>query len=393
MKPNANYNKDDHSLSPTLEGAPLNLKSNDDTHDTTLGTVDSTTESSIQQNQQVGTNEATTDPAFVASTSSITMGPTQMAPPSVSTIPSKKDTTTSEDQKTCRICGEGEQDEQDDSTHGDYDEESVLNAPLRSTLHLTPTTPLMTTRHNTSWDGRASYEPRQTTKQWIQQKNPLIRPCRCKGTMMYVHVSCLNRWRTLSPRASSYVACDLCKYEYNIYRPRYAAIVTNLHFLRLMTAFLVMISILACAYLCKLVDVYLLGHLPDPDNHDWVDLHGTTWLWMDRFYLVAGLIVISLLGMVYLTFLCVTMPLDDSSRQDVWFCCDQTSCPWYSCYLADVAACSGDAAAGGFLVFIVLMSLLAILFGILGAITGVYRWMEVCVDRIAGHVKERILDV
>ncbi|CAO3592294.1 unnamed protein product [Absidia cylindrospora] len=217
----------------------------------------------------------------------------------------------------------------------------------------------------------------------------------------------VQSWRTLSPRASSYVACDLCGYEYNIYRPRYAACLTNVHFLRLMTAFLVILFILMCAYLVKAIDVYVLDHWPQPDNETWMELHGPTWLWMDRFYLFAGLVVVSLLGMAYLVFLCVTHPDQlaylanpsigagtlQTSHGGGCLCCDQSTCPWYSCYLADFAACSGDAAAGGFLIFVVLMSLLAILFGVLGAVTGVFRLMESLVDRVAGHIKEKILDV
>ncbi|KAL1933425.1 hypothetical protein VTP01DRAFT_7515 [Rhizomucor pusillus] len=53
-----------------------------------------------------------------------------------------------------------------------------------------------------------------------RKDNPLIRPCRCKGSMMSVHVDCLNRWPVMSPRQESFVACDLCGYKYNIHRPR-----------------------------------------------------------------------------------------------------------------------------------------------------------------------------
>lgn len=39
----------------------------------------------------------------------------------------------------------------------------------------------------------------------------LISPCYCKGSMAYVHLSCLERWLNQSSR--SY--CELCKYHYN----------------------------------------------------------------------------------------------------------------------------------------------------------------------------------
>ncbi|SAM05283.1 hypothetical protein [Absidia glauca] len=376
--PPINHNKDEDISTPLLDGLASSLNQYNPASDATL---DYALDAPCPKLPKQDLHQATVDAA--TATSSNALGPTHALPPS--TLP-KDAPAPSDDQNTCRICGEGEDEEEDYSD--DYDEESLISicAPPNGSPETTPFIPRPHSNNSSAYH--------RHSKKWIQQKNPLIRPCRCKGTMMYVHVSCLNRWRNMSPRASSYVACDLCGYQYNIYRPRYAAIVTNVHFLRLMTAFLVLLSIGVCAYLCKLVDVYLLGHLPDPDNKEWLDLHGATWLWMDRFYLFAGLVVISMLGMVYLTFLCVARPLDqNASSAGGLLCCDQTSCPWYSCYLADVAACSGDAAAGGFLVFLVLMSLLAILFGILGAVTGVYRWMEAFVDRIAGHVKERILDV
>lgn len=38
----------------------------------------------------------------------------------------------------------------------------------------------------------------------------LLSPCKCKGTMKYVHASCLDTWRAASLRSSSAVACDQC---------------------------------------------------------------------------------------------------------------------------------------------------------------------------------------
>ncbi|KAK2581078.1 hypothetical protein KPH14_006120 [Odynerus spinipes] len=42
-------------------------------------------------------------------------------------------------------------------------------------------------------------------------KEPLLSPCRCKGTLAYVHLSCLERWLNQSCR--SY--CELCLYHFN----------------------------------------------------------------------------------------------------------------------------------------------------------------------------------
>ncbi|EZA62241.1 E3 ubiquitin-protein ligase MARCH3 [Ooceraea biroi] len=49
-------------------------------------------------------------------------------------------------------------------------------------------------------------------------KEPLISPCRCKGTLAYVHLSCLERWLNQSCRTY----CELCRYCFNaVETPRY----------------------------------------------------------------------------------------------------------------------------------------------------------------------------
>lgn len=103
--------------------------------------------------------------------------------------------------RQCRICGlsEGEEEEED------VDSVSKSSIPY-SKVHIT------------------ADEESQVRRS--RKDNPLIRPCRCKGSMMYVHVDCLNRWRVMSPRQESFVACDLCGYKYNIHRPRYAELVS-----------------------------------------------------------------------------------------------------------------------------------------------------------------------
>uniref|UniRef100_A0ABD2WPE8 RING-CH-type domain-containing protein n=1 Tax=Trichogramma kaykai TaxID=54128 RepID=A0ABD2WPE8_9HYME len=45
-------------------------------------------------------------------------------------------------------------------------------------------------------------------------KEPLISPCRCKGSLAYVHLSCLERWLNQSSR--NY--CELCNFRYNAHQ-------------------------------------------------------------------------------------------------------------------------------------------------------------------------------
>ncbi|KAG7210542.1 hypothetical protein KM043_012062 [Ampulex compressa] len=49
-------------------------------------------------------------------------------------------------------------------------------------------------------------------------KEPLVSPCRCKGTLAYVHLSCLERWLN----QSCHTYCELCRYHFNaVETPRY----------------------------------------------------------------------------------------------------------------------------------------------------------------------------
>jgi len=55
----------------------------------------------------------------------------------------------------------------------------------------------------------------------------LFSPCKCSGSIKYVHVECLEKWRIMSQNPASVVQCDSCKYRYNLYRPRFAKILQS----------------------------------------------------------------------------------------------------------------------------------------------------------------------
>lgn len=107
-------------------------------------------------------------------------------PPSSAPPPPSSSRPQSEDTKQCRICGM-EEDEEEEDEDPNRDEEQMIDQPSKRQ------------------DEQALLPASSKSK-----RNPLIRPCRCKGSMMYVHVDCLNQWRIMSPRQESYVACDLC---------------------------------------------------------------------------------------------------------------------------------------------------------------------------------------
>ncbi|CAG8563237.1 5442_t:CDS:2 [Rhizophagus irregularis] len=60
------------------------------------------------------------------------------------------------------------------------------------------------------------------------KKGKLISPCKCKGSLQYVHIGCLNQWRHSNVRAEASYRCEVCKYEYRFYRPRIAKIFSSI---------------------------------------------------------------------------------------------------------------------------------------------------------------------
>uniref|UniRef100_A0A1I7VQN6 RING-CH-type domain-containing protein n=1 Tax=Loa loa TaxID=7209 RepID=A0A1I7VQN6_LOALO len=47
--------------------------------------------------------------------------------------------------------------------------------------------------------------------------DPLISPCRCTGSLKYVHISCLLHWLTIcAHKLKRPAACELCLYKYRL---------------------------------------------------------------------------------------------------------------------------------------------------------------------------------
>jgi len=49
-----------------------------------------------------------------------------------------------------------------------------------------------------------------------EKKNPLIRPCKCSGSMRFTHRLCLQKWRMHSTNSVNTYKCSVCKQEYRI---------------------------------------------------------------------------------------------------------------------------------------------------------------------------------
>lgn len=135
----------------------------------------------------------------------------------------------------------------------------------------------------------------------------LLSPCKCKGTMKYVHSSCLDQWRAASARSSSAVACDQCGAPYRFRKSKFVGIATSptLLFVVSLVLFLLLIwSVGVVATLC--MDLYDRPAAPkaktkssgwwpwrgaslDADSDDYSPIHTDAWSYLDADYTTPGL--------------------------------------------------------------------------------------------------------
>ena len=67
----------------------------------------------------------------------------------------------------------------------------------------------------------------------------MLRPCRCSGSVSYVHLDCLNTWRATSTAA--YFTCSVCKYNYRIERTAVAALLMRESFVAFFAAMMIVV--------------------------------------------------------------------------------------------------------------------------------------------------------
>ncbi|KXS21140.1 hypothetical protein M427DRAFT_51412 [Gonapodya prolifera JEL478] len=91
----------------------------------------------------------------------------------------------------------------------------------------------------------------------------LISPCKCKGSMRYVHLECLNEWREKSQKKESFYECDQCKYRYRFQRTFWAKMVMNELVLFLVTFTLFSLLVFLSGFAAKLVLRYWVLDSPE----------------------------------------------------------------------------------------------------------------------------------
>lgn len=75
-----------------------------------------------------------------------------------------------------------------------------------------------------------------------------ISPCRCNGTMKYVHDHCLQQWRMYSKNPNSFFRCDQCKHNYSFRKSWLIDVVKNDYLVYFNTALLFFSICVLCIY-------------------------------------------------------------------------------------------------------------------------------------------------
>jgi RING-variant domain len=74
------------------------------------------------------------------------------------------------------------------------------------------------------------------------QDGKLFSPCKCAGSMKYVHVECLQRWRAEASNKSAYFRCEQCRYRYNLRRVTASGLLGSPCVLPLLTAVIMLLG-------------------------------------------------------------------------------------------------------------------------------------------------------
>ena len=87
----------------------------------------------------------------------------------------------------------------------------------------------------------------------------LIKPCQCTGSGAYVHLACLNSWRSTSRKA--YTTCSICNYNYKVKKSELSKYLVNEKVTLIVTFILFVVGVLFCG-------IFVLFILPNFTDYD-----------------------------------------------------------------------------------------------------------------------------
>lgn len=70
----------------------------------------------------------------------------------------------------------------------------------------------------------------------------MIKPCLCSGSLTFVHIKCLNEWRSTSTTA--HFSCTVCRYQYRVQRSALAELIMSEQGAKVVTVALVLVTVL-----------------------------------------------------------------------------------------------------------------------------------------------------
>uniref|UniRef100_A0A1D1XYP4 E3 ubiquitin-protein ligase MARCH7 n=1 Tax=Anthurium amnicola TaxID=1678845 RepID=A0A1D1XYP4_9ARAE len=226
------------------------------------------------------------------------------------------------------------------------------------------------------------------------EKGKLISPCKCKGSLQYVHIGCLNKWRHSNVRLEASYRCEVCKYEYKFYRPRLAKIFSSNFTLHILSLILLSFIILLTSYIVKLlINHNNVNNNPDdpnnnlPDKNKWKDIK---FLNIRLIEYILGISIISFFGLMFFMFM-ICFNGFDYTRENFCFCGGFGTCGYGTCGGSDCST-AGDC---GSIVIIFFLIIIAVMFmlGFLGAIFADYLFIQKITTLYLKRVHDRILEV
>ncbi|CAG8563009.1 1558_t:CDS:1 [Cetraspora pellucida] len=217
-------------------------------------------------------------------------------------------------------------------------------------------------------------------------KGKLISPCKCMGSMQYVHIGCLNQWRASSAREDSSYQCEICKYEYKFYRPTFAKIIASPIFLHLVTIVIFLLVVCGVSWIVKLIDIRITKGQTH-DKKSWVDAQI---LGLKLIHIIYGICIISTLSLCYMIFDSCRRGYHNT-RNSYCYCggCNYFFTSWY---FWDIPSDSGELGTI-LLVICLIIYIIVIMIGIIFVLNTGYLLLQKYINAYLNAIKERILEV
>lgn len=219
----------------------------------------------------------------------------------------------------------------------------------------------------------------------------LISPCKCKGSLRYVHIGCLNKWRHSNVRAEASYRCEVCKYEYKFYRPRIAKILANSITLHFFTLILLFFTISVLSYMVK----SLHFAQDSEDKSSWKNIK-VPFLNLHLIHVVIGTSIFSFFGIIFFIIMGCLNGFR-STRRDFCYCtgCENACfCGYGGCYAGDCGGGGNGSDCGGVIILALVLIIAAIfMFGLVGGIVAAYLFAQKITTFFLEKVHDNILEV